>query len=339
MVKLKTFLATTDTKLTRAEIKEGEWQVSVVYHGERVNCIANDPHNPNRVFAGTQNGILVSDDSGLTWKSAGLGGIPVKSLAISPHTPELIYAGSKPVSLYASKDSGKTWLEYEGLRNTKKWWWFSPAEPPDWRAYVMALTVSPTDPDVIMAGIELGGVLRSNDGGRSWSKHPRGAVLDCHSIKFHPTNGQWVYEGGGGGAAFSQDGGITWRKPKKGLKKKYGWMVAADPSRPEVWYISASGMPNMLRGEFAPPAHVDGRANATIYRSVGGTPWEPLSGGLPEPLNFMPYALIIDPGASGHLYAGLSNGDVWHTQDYGDAWEQLPVNLGGIHSTMIMLQA
>ena len=42
---------------------------------------------------------------------------------------------------------------------------------------------------------------------------------------------------------------------------------------------------------------------------------------------------------SGHLYAGLSSGDIWHTQDYGDNWVQLPINLGGIHSTMIMFKS
>ena len=93
----------------------------------------------------------------------------------------------------------------------------------------------------------------------------------------------------------------------------------------------------MLRGEFAPPAHVDGKANASIYRSVGGAAWEKLSGGLPDPLDYMAYALIPDPEASGHLFAGLANGDVWHTKDYGDSWSQLPFNLGGIHNTMIIV--
>jgi hypothetical protein len=51
----------------------------------------------------------------------------------------------------------------------------------------------------------------------------------------------------------------------------------------------------------------------------------------------MPYALLTDPEAPGHLYAGLSDGDIWHTADYGDSWQQLPLNLGGIHRFMIML--
>ena len=54
-------------------------------------------------------------------------------------------------------------------------------------------------------------------------------------------------------------------------------------------------------------------------------------------LTHMPYALLTDPAASGHLLAGLSNGDVWHTTDYGDHWQQLPVNLGSIWTSMIML--
>jgi len=68
-------------------------------------------------------------------------------------------------------------------------------------------------------------------------------------------------------------------------------------------------MPNLLRGEFSPPAHVDGKANASIYRSVGCAAREKLSGGLPEPLDYLAYALLIDPSAAGHLYAGLANGE------------------------------
>ena len=51
----------------------------------------------------------------------------------------------------------------------------------------------------------------------------------------------------------------------------------------------------------------------------------------------MAYALIPDPNLTGHLYAGLANGDVWYTQDYGDSWNKLPFNLGGIHRSMIMI--
>jgi hypothetical protein len=338
MIENKVFIAATGKKLARAEFKDGNWEVENFLEGMQVNCLVRDPLQPQKVYAGTQrDGILVSGDSGKTWEVLGLKDIPVKSLAVSPQDPSRIYVGGKPVSLYVSPDGGETWEEYESLRRARRWWWFSPAEPPDWRPYVQALTISPTDPEVILAGIELGGVLRSEDGGHTWSKHCRGAERDCHSLKFHPSNGNWAYQGGGSGPAFSQDGGGTWRKAKDGIGTKYGWMVAADYERPEVWYFSASNLPKLWKGEFEPPAHRDGQANAHIYRSVGGAPWERLAGGLPEPLDYMAYALITDPEAPGHVYAGLANGDVWHTEDYGDIWEKLPLNLGGIHHTMIMI--
>lgn len=338
MAKEPIFLATKDTGLARGQKVNGNWQVKTCLAGTKLTCLALDPTQAGRVYAGTQsNGVLVSHDSGDNWTPAGLPDIAVRSLAVSQHRAGTIYAGCKPVSLYVSHNRGATWEELEALQRARKWWWFSPAEPPDWRPYVQALTISPTKPDVIMAGIEFGGVLRSEDGGKNWSKHCRGAYLDCHSLRFHPSNGEWIYQGGGGGAAVSQDGGFTWYKPKAGLDKKYGWMVAADPSRPEVWYFSASNMPNPLRGEFEPPAHLDGKANASIFRCVGGAAWEKLSGGLPDPLDYMAYALVTDPSEPGHLYAGLANGDVWHTKDYGESWVQFPLNLGDIHRDMILI--
>ncbi len=65
--------------------------------------------------------------------------------------------------------------------------------------------------------------------------------------------------------------------------------------------------------------------------------WQRLTGGLPQPLNFMAYALVTDPEMPGHLYAGLSSGAVWHSADYGDSWQQLPVNLRGIHRSLILV--
>jgi hypothetical protein len=51
----------------------------------------------------------------------------------------------------------------------------------------------------------------------------------------------------------------------------------------------------------------------------------------------MPYALLTDPAEPGHVYAGLSNGDVWFSADHGDMWQRLPFNLGGNYRSLIML--
>jgi photosystem II stability/assembly factor-like uncharacterized protein len=333
----KVFLATTGSGVARAAgDASGAWSVEQLLQGKDVRSLATDPLDANIVYAGTQGaGVLRSRDRGQTWLPAGMAGQTVKSLAVSPHEPGVLYAGTKPAGVFVSRDAGATWRELEAFHQIRGYrLWRSPAEPPDWRAYVQALSLSPADPNVILAGIEFGAVVRSSDGGATWSNHRKGAIRDCHSLSFHATNGDWVYQAGASlvGAALSRDGGVTWQQPKKGLKHHYGWACAADPQRPEVWYLSAG--PFGWKGE--PQAHRDGEANAAIYRSAGGAAWERLNGGLPDPMTHLAYALVTDPAAPGHLYAGLSNGEVWHTANYGDSWVKLPFNMGRIQA-MIMV--
>jgi hypothetical protein len=338
MMSSRTFVATTGPGLARAFCgPDGNWSVDFIQQDQDIRCIAADPLNPQVVYAGTRDsGVLRSEDSGATWAYVGLSGQLVRSLAVSPHERGVVYAGLKPASVFVSRDGGENWTELESFRRIRgRRWWRSPAEPPDWRAYVMGLTISPTDPDRIAAGIEFGAVVVSQDGGNTWSNHRKGALRDCHTLKFHPKNGQWVYEAGGGGAAFSSDGAQTWRQPKSGLDKRYGWSCAADPERPEVWYVSSS--PFSAGGlSFEPAAHQLGRSNAGIYRSSGGAAWQKLGGGLPDPLNYMANDLVTDPGAPGHVYAGLANGDIWHTVNHGDTWTKMPFNLKYIHRMLIL---
>jgi hypothetical protein len=154
---------------------------------------------------------------------------------------------------------------------------------------------------------------------------------------FHETDGDWVHDSGGsgGGAAVSKDGGKNWQKQKQNLDRSYGWAYAGDCVDPQIWYVSAS--PQSKFPSYVPPAHIDGRANASIYRQRRCRPWERLTGGLPDPLKYMAYSLKADPTESGHLYAGLSNGDVWFSGDYGSSWEQVPLNLRGIRREMVVI--
>ena len=325
------FLSTTHNGIVRAARgSDGGWQVDFLLSGQDVRCFAADPLNPGVIYAGTQgDGVIRSADSGKTWRPAGLEGKIVKSLAVSPLENGTIYAGIKPALVFVSRDSGATWTELDSFRRIPwRWWWFSPAETP-FSAYVQAIALSPTDPRTILIGVELGAVVRSTDGGETWSRHRKRAIRDCHSLTFHPTDGNWVYEAGGGGAAVSQDGGDSWRRPKKGLDRKYGWACAGHPGNPEIWYASASPGPSK--------AHGGVNALAYVFRTSGNGIWHKLSGGLTQPLPMMVYALLTDRRDPDYVYAGTSNGDVWHSTNQGDTWAKLPFDLKGIHRSLIML--
>ena len=334
----RTILATTGTDLIRAtEGANGDWMVQPSL-SVRCFCLAVDPLRPGVVYAGTGGtGVLRSDDGGVTWRSAGLEGRIVKALSVSRVQSGTVYAGVKPAALYVSHNGGTDWIELEALRRARRWFWRSPAES-DLLPYVQAIGLSPVDANVIIAGIEAGVVLRSDDGGESWSSHLTGALRDCHSLMFHARDGGWVYEAGGtgAGAAVSRDGGQSWMQPKQGLDRHYGWAVAADPEHPDRWYVSASPLFTWARPG-PPAAHVDGAAGAYIFRYQGNGPWQKLGGGLPQPLNYMAYGLVTDAEMPGHIYAGLSSGDVWHSVDHGDHWEKLPFHLPAVHRSMVLL--
>ena len=312
-------LAATREGISRATADTG-WDVTAVVQGRRVHCLAADPIHPGVVFAGTEDGeVLRSDDNGRSWDLAGRVGRPVRSLAASPHEPGVLYAGARPAAVHRSQDGGETWEELTGFRRIRgRRLWFSPAGAP-FTAYVHALAVSPTEPGVVVAGIEFGAVVRTVDGGRTWSGHRRGALRDCHGLCFHAVEGSHVYESGYGGGAVSSDAGDTWSSPRAGLDRKYGWAVAADPARPEVWYVSAAPGPGT--------AHGSKPAEAFVFRKIGESPWEKLGGGLPQPLDSMPYTLVTRRDAPGYLMAALANGDVWQSLDLGDTWGRLAVRL------------
>lgn len=317
------YLSTLVPGLARAEmLPTGKWAVEVVALQADIRCLVVDPHAPGRVFAGTQgDGVLRSDDSGRTFTPTGLDGLIVKSLAVHPSRPGHLFAGTKPPRLFVSEDGGRQWLELESFQRVRRLFWFSPAELP-FTAYVQAIAISHSDPDVLIAGIEAGAVVRSVDGGRTWQGHRPGALRDCHSLH---AIGRRFFEGGDRGAAVSDDGGANWTRPP-GLRRKYGWAVVADPADPSLWYLSSA---------YGIRAHSD-HADAAIHRCRGDGPWEELSGGLPRPMDGMPYALIAGPEAR-RLAAGLSNGEVWETRDAGDSWVQLGFALPRINRALVRI--
>ena len=134
-------------------------------------------------------------------------------------------------------------------------------------------------------------------------------ATDVHSLAWHPGVPGRAYEAGGGGAAFSIDGGETWQPADEGRDRNYTWSVAVDPDDPDCWYVSASTGPFAAHGRRDP--------QALLYRRRGQGVWQPLGGGLPEPLPSMPYALVA---AEGRLFAGLADGRIWASDDRGDSW-------------------
>ena len=287
--------------------REERWRADLQLVGVPTQCVAADPERGEDLYCGTfGEGLWVSHDAGATWQRAGEG-IPYGDVMAVAVNAGVVWAGTEPSALFCSDDEGETWRELEALLElpSRPTWSFPPRP---WTSHVRWIAPSPHDADVVLVGIELGGLMRSSDRGASWEDHRPGAQRDVHSLAWHPHAEGRAYEAGGGGAAWSEDGGETWHAADDGRDRHYTWSVAVDPDDAELWYVSAS------TGPFA--AHGRGDPQARIYRRHRAE-WRPLRGGLPEPIPAMPYALVA---ADGRLFAGLADGQVWESADRGDTW-------------------
>ncbi len=320
------FIATGDA--VAKVVPEGQrWKVQLALTGSGAQCIAVDGRDINSIYVGTYGkGIWKSADGGIGWRKLELPQSDIFSVAVSP-VDGSVYAGCEPSMLFRSDNGGDTWYELSALRSLPSApTWSFPPRP--WTSHVRWIAPSPHDAHVLLAGIELGGLMYSNDGGKAWKDHRPGAQRDVHAIAWHPRVRGRAYEAGGGGAAWSSDGGLTWKPADTGRDRHYTWALAVDADDPECWYVSASPGPMH--------AHSDGNAEAYIYRWRGNGPWLPLGGGIPTPLDSMPYALAC---ASDGIYAGLSDGRIYFSQNAGGTWHILNLKGDALPSVLALAVA
>jgi hypothetical protein len=296
----------TDEGLVRVQRNGDSWAVEQTLEGAR--CVAADG---TRVLAGTRGkGAFLSSDGGSTWKHVELPVPDVFSVAIGAADGAL-YAGTEPSRLFVARDS-RAWTELEALQDIpSRGRWSFPPRP--WTHHVRWIAPDPHRAERLLVGIELGGVMYSEDGGASFSDHRQGAKLDAHNLAWHPRVEGRAYQAAGDGAAWSRDGGRTWDAADTGRDLRYCWALALDPGDPERWYVSAAAGPGA--------AHSGQRASGRLYR------WEGEWHALPLPANSMPYALAA---TDGELLAGMSDGRLFHSADRGESWDDIGVELSSV---------
>jgi photosystem II stability/assembly factor-like uncharacterized protein len=285
--------------------------VTSTLEGSGAHCLAVAA--PDTVYAGLlKSGVRKTVDGGESWRDVSPPDRAVFSLAVSP-VDGAVYAGTEPSRLFRSDDGGESWRPLDALLElpSRPTWSFPPRP---WTSHVRWIAPSRVDAGLLLVGIELGGLMRSADGGRTWADHAPGAQRDVHSLLWHRAGR--AYEAAGGGAAWSDDAGMTWSAADDGRDRHYTWAVAADPGDPATWLVSAS------TGPYA--AHGGGPPQARIFRRRGDTPWESVTDELPA----MAYALTWRE----RLYAGLADGAILASDDAGDSWEPLPARLPAIRA-------
>jgi photosystem II stability/assembly factor-like uncharacterized protein len=326
MTEFTSVFAATGSGVVRFTFTGGkETEAESLLDGVGARCVAIDPREPHRVYVGTfDRGVYVSEDGGTAWRKEGQGlhDQRVMSVAVSPSHQvagiSVAYAGTEPSNVYRSEDAGHSWQRLPALLElpSQPRWSFPPRP---WTHHVRTIAPHPYDPNWLAVGIELGGVMRSDDGGASWLDHNPEAHSDAHHLLTHARAPQRLYEVAGQGIARSDDLGQRWRRVTDGLDRFYAWAQALDPADPDLWYVAVS------RSPFA--AHGPGDGQARLFRSRGDGFVAIDNWGDAPRLRRMPYALVTRSDQPGWLLVGLRGGVLLVTEDAGESWKQLSLEL------------
>ena len=325
--------------LFRRACNGGQWQelsVGSLEEAAQVQAITVHPADPNIVYAGTHDGPYRSTDGGETWKRLDFPkGEQVWSILVHPQDPRIVFAGTSPIGVFRSDDGGDSWRRLATPNTAERVKMAFPCR-------VMRLAADPASPDELYATLEVGGVMRSLDGGESWEDcsgdlvemanrpHLKSKIqsdteiegmMDGHALCVSGASPGTVFLAVRMGLFRSDDRGASWDDMDVGRFSPltYSRDVRVSPENPSVLYACLS-----------PAAQ---SSDGSLYRSPDlGKTWARFDHDIKPEATMM--AVALHPRDAAQVHCVSRNGQVFSTLDAGDSWreDRLPEGVRGIYA-------
>jgi photosystem II stability/assembly factor-like uncharacterized protein len=240
--------------------------------------------------------------------------------------PLTYYFGSVGGGIWKTTDAGTHWFNIsDGFLKT---------------GTVGAITVAPSDPNVIYAGMgehavrgvmtsSGDGIYKSTDAGASWKHIGLEQSKHIADVVVHPNNPDYVYVAVQGafwndssdrGIYFSSDGGANWEQLLYVDLSSGAADLVMDETNPRILYAAFwdhRRLPWQVRS---------GGPGSAVYKSLdSGKSWEKIQNGLPDEMGKI--SVCVSPANPQRLYANVeaegNKGGVYRSDNGGKSWYQV----------------
>jgi photosystem II stability/assembly factor-like uncharacterized protein len=319
--------------LYRLESNTGTWTTLGGGLPENVEarCVTLHPHDPGVVYVGTQCGPYRSTDAGDTWERLNFPDDEpvVWSFEVHPADARVMYAGTQDMAIYRSDDSGGHWRRLTVPTPAGLCVMGFPTR-------VIRIAIDPANPDEVYVAIEVGGLVRSLDGGNTWtdcnaglldlasqpywqnhhgSQRASEGMMDSHALAVSAARPGTVFLANRMGLFRSDDRGESWCDMAIGRFSEltYARDVKVFPHDART-----------LLGAFSIAAVSDA---GSLYRSPDlGESWTRFDHGVRIESTLM--IIAASALSADRVYCAARRGQVFGTTDGGTNWQTYPLPSG-----------
>ena len=286
-----------------------------VYNEARCWCVTTHADRPGELLAGTDQGLyrFCAATERFDYVPSPMDDLHILQVEQHPKDPNFIVCGTRPSELFISEDNGASWRR-SNLNSSTECWFINTSR-------VTSIHFDPKDKDTIWATIEIDGVFRSQDRGRTWTRHVEG-LLDCdtHDLVFiDSTDGLRKL-------LCSTEAGLH-----QSLDNAEHWtpLLISEEIAPWVYWRSikyrADEQGVILASVGDRPS---GEAGVLLISRDYGETWQQSC--LSEPVNSTIWSIATNKADPELLFFATIFGQIYRSQDGGASWRKMKRELGEV---------
>lgn len=283
-----------------------------MYNEARCWAVETHKDRPGDLLAGTDQGLyrFNVDRNRFDYIPSPMDALQILRIARDPRDPDFIVCGTRPAEIFISQDNGVSW-ERSNLNSATECWFINTTR-------ITSIKFDPRDPDVIWATVEIDGVFRSPDRGKTWELLVDGLHdRDTHDLVFHDgESGREIMVSTEDGMHRSMNEGQSWRQEPT-------------DAAPFVYFRSLHGIGENAEILLASVGDKPSGETGMVLRSTDiGRNWQAVD--LPYPPNSTIWNFGAHPADPNLIYFATIFGQIFQSRDAGESWTKKKRELGEI---------